>query len=106
TAEVWLWWSPSVAQLLPGEVDEDRLERGFGDREVGELGPVLVDGLEHGGQGARRPLHMHPELAVEVHDVGDDPAAVQSALDLGEIAGRPQSDDGVGLDAVFEALGG
>ena len=43
----------SFAEVLPGEVDEDGLERGLGDRQVGDVKPCVSATLNTIGQHAR-----------------------------------------------------
>src|SRR6476620_3098411 len=100
----WWEWLPSVAQLLPREVDEDGLERRLVDRQVVQLGAALLDGLQHDRQRGRRALDVHAQLPIELHDVGDDAPAIQRARQLREVATGSQRDDRVGVDARLETL--
>ena len=48
---------------------------------------------------------MHPELAVEAHDVGDHFPSIQSPLELDQVAVGVDGDDRVGLDGILESGG-
>src|SRR5208282_6628392 len=59
------WWLPSVAQILSGQPDEDRLERGLSDGEIRQREAGRLRGLDHARD---EPLRA---VDVQLDPVGD-----------------------------------
>src|ERR1700761_5037303 len=98
------WWRRwrSFAEVLPGEVDEDGLERGLGDRQVGdgEAGPLGA--LDDRWKPAVVALHREQHLPAHdggVAGVGDPVAQHRSQLlEVTALGGYLHG--GVGADRV------
>src|SRR3954453_12173435 len=61
----WGSWRQSFAEVLSGEVDEDGLERGLGDGEVGDLEAVTLGDAEHEREDPGLRLHLDDDGGVD-----------------------------------------
>src|SRR5690625_2859131 len=85
-------WRMSVPQRLAGEVEEDRLQVGSGDLDVGELHAGPPRRRDHGGHGGGGLPDVEQELAALDDGTLDDGQGLEHRRSGREVTGATQAD--------------